>query len=222
MWAALYCLCIALPGSEESEMSPLCLRLQNLWAKKVCSQFKEFSQVEPPSLSLKNKTKNKNTMNIKPYLYKFLLSGWGMAWLPRWGWGWGQVKLFRNNIFIYIWLFISTSKTIWRFSVLDSCLRIPLPALGLGLARTPGTSVSNTLRVPSDTGGHRVPDIRPLCLGGQFISWVKSSLISSVVLANRQLATLLTWLLWRGWVIRGEAALRERITQISRMFPYDL
>lgn len=135
------------------------------------SQFKEFSQVEPLSLSLKTKPYDHQTISTQ------FPSFWARSGLITWGGG--QLKLFRNNIFVYIWLFISTSKTIWKFSVPDSCLRIPLPALGLGLARILGTSVSNTLKVHSDTEGHSVS------------RWVKSH-SASVVLASRQLATLLT------------------------------
>lgn len=134
------------------------------------SQFKEFSQVEPLSLSLKTKPYDHQTISTR------FPSFWARSGLITWG---GQLKLFRNNIFVYIWLFIYTSKTIWRFSVPDSCLRIPLPVLGLGLARILGASVSNTLKVHSDTEGHSVS------------GWVKSR-SASVVLASRQLATLLT------------------------------
>ena len=112
------------------------------------SQFKEFSQVEPLSLSLKTKPYDHQTISTR------FPSFWARSGLITWGGG--QLKLFRNNIFIYIWLFIPTSKKIWRFPVPDSCLGIPLPAIALGLARILGASVSNTLQVHLDMEGHCV------------------------------------------------------------------
>lgn len=89
-----------------------------------------------------------------------------------------QQNLFRNNIFIY-----------------SFCLRIPLPSWPRASWNL-GYLVSNALQVCWDTEGPiSASDILPyVWVAGLFLGW--SKVVASVSLVNRQLATLLTWLLW--------------------------
>lgn len=106
-------------------------------------------------------------MNIKLELQDFFLARSGLTLG-------GQLNLFRNNIFIYIWLFLSTFQTVWRFSVPRFCLRIPLPSWpraswNLGLFSQQCSPSLLTHRGPYLCLRHT-----SLCLGSWFISWVKS------------------------------------------------
>lgn len=74
------------------EMS-LCLLFQNLWAKNVCSQVKEFSQVEPSSLSLKTKPHEHQTISTR------FPSLWARSGLITWGDNWNCSEV--TFLFIY-------------------------------------------------------------------------------------------------------------------------
>lgn len=160
MWAALSLYCTPWFWGVKDvspKKSPLCLLFQNLWAKNVCSQFKEFSQTEPPSLSLKTK------LWTSSHIYKKICFFLGQEGLDYLGNKWNCSEI--TSVFIYGSSF--PRPKLWRFSVPDSCLGIPLPAIALGLARILGASVSNTLKVHLDMEGHCVSDTCP-CL---FLGW---------------------------------------------------
>lgn len=181
MWAALNGLCIAFPGSEHQRWL-LSASFSKTSEPRMFSEYKGFSQVEPRSLSLKTKLHEYQARAARFLFGQDLILG-------------RQQNLFRNNIFIYIWLFLSTFQTVWRFSVPGFCLRIPLPSWPRASWNL-GYLVSNALQVCWDMEGPiSASDILPyVWVAGLFLGW--SKVVASVSLVNRQLATLLTWLLW--------------------------
>lgn len=138
MWAALNGLYIAFPGSEHQRWF-LSASFSKTSEPRVFSEYKGFSRVE--SRSLKTKLHEYQTRAAR-----FLF--WARSGLILGG----QLNLFRNNIFIYIWLFVSTSQTVWRFSVPGFCLRIPLPSWPRASWNL-GYLVSNALQVYWDMEG---------------------------------------------------------------------